>query len=57
MEYIDVIIKLISNLGFPIVCCIVLFVQNNNFSKALNELSTTLQLMNERLEDIEQKVG
>ena len=57
MDYVEVLIKLISNLGFPIVCCIVLFVQNNNFSKALNELSTTLKLMNERLEDIEQKVG
>ena len=33
------------------------FIQNNSFSKALNELSTTLKLMNERLEDIEQKVG
>lgn len=57
MDYIDTIIKLISNLGFPIVCCIVLFVQNNNFSKALNELTTTLQVMSERLEDIEKKVG
>ena len=57
MDYVEIIVKLISNLGFPIVCCIVLFIQNNNFSKALNELSTTLQLMNERLEDIEQKVG
>ena len=57
MDYVEIIVKLISNLGFPIVCCIVLFVQNNNFSKALNELSTTLKLMNERLEDIEQKVG
>lgn len=57
MDIIDVLVKLISNLGFPIACCVVLFIQNNNFSKALNELSTTLKLMNERLEDIEQKVG
>lgn len=57
MDSIDVIVKLISNLGFPIACCVVLFIQNNSFSKALNELSTTLKLMNERLEDIEQKVG
>lgn len=57
MDIIDIVAKLVSNLGFPIACCVVLFIQNNNFSKALNELSTTLKLMNERLEDIEQKVG
>ena len=56
MNYVD-IINLISNLGFPIVCCVVLFIQNNNLTKTLGELSNTLTLMSERLEDIEHKVG
>ena len=51
------IIEIISSLGFPIFCCIVLFIQNNTLSKSIQKLSETLSLMNERLLDIEKKVG
>lgn len=53
MDYIE----LISQVGFPIACCVILFIQNNSMQKTLSELTTTLSLMNERLEDIEEKVG
>ena len=33
------IITLISNLGFPIACCVVLFIQNNKLTNTLNEIS------------------
>lgn len=39
---------LISNVGFPIACVIVLFWQNSKFSEALNENTDTLrELINE----------
>lgn len=53
MDYIDTIIKLISNLGFPIFCCCILFYQNSKFQETLGKLTETLSLMNDRLEDIE----
>lgn len=47
------IITLISNLGFPIACCVVLFIQNNKLTNTLNEISRTMGIMSERLDDIE----
>ena len=44
----DEIISLISNVGFPIACCVVLFIQNSKFNEALNNNTKTLQeLVNE----------
>ena len=31
------ILQAISTVGFPIVCCIVLFIQNNNLKDTINE--------------------
>ena len=38
----DDITRLISNVGFPITCCIILFRQNNQFSETLNKITCTL---------------
>ena len=51
------IITLISNLGFPIACCVVLFIQNNKLTNTLNEISRTMGIMSERLDDIEAKLN
>lgn len=51
------IITLISNLGFPIACCVVLFIQNNKLTNTLNEISRTMGVMSERLDDIEAKMN
>ena len=51
------IITLISNLGFPIACCVVLFIQNNKLTNTLNEISRTMSIMSERLDDIEAKMN
>lgn len=48
--------NLIGTVGFPITCVIVLFIQNNKFSELLSNLSTTLALMNERIEKIEDTI-
>lgn len=53
----DSIIQLISNVGFPIACCIILFMQQNKLTTTLNEISSTMRLMSARLDDIETTLG
>lgn len=55
MEYAE-LINMISSVGFPIFACIFLFKQNNELNKTLGELSTTLSGINQRLDNIENKV-
>ena len=47
------IIEMITNVGFPIACCIVLFMQQNKLTQTLGEINNTLNLMNERIDNIE----
>lgn len=49
----DEIISLITNVGFPIACCVVLFMQQNKLTKALGDLNVTLNVVNTRLDNIE----
>lgn len=50
------IIQLISNVGFPIACCIILFMQQNKLTNTLHDISSTMSLMSARLDDIENAV-
>lgn len=43
----------ISNVGFPIVCCVVLFKLQGKLNDTLKELSVTLATMNVRIDNIE----
>ena len=52
MEY-EAIISLIGSVGFPIVACIWLFKIMQDFQKTLSEISATLQVMNDRIGDLE----
>lgn len=38
----NAIMQAVSTVGFPIVCCGVLFHQNDKLTKTINELNTTL---------------
>ena len=49
------ITELITNVGFPIACCVVLFINNSKFTEALNKLNVTLSEITSRLENIEGK--
>lgn len=49
--------NLISNVGFPIACCVVLFYNNSKFTETLNTLNVTLKEISTRIEQIEDKVG
>lgn len=55
----DEIVTLITNVGFPIACCVVLFMQNGKLTKTLSDLNTTMQVVNTRLDNIEDalKIG
>ena len=44
--------QLIGSLGFPIACCIVLFLQNNTMQKTLTELQKTLVEISTRLDQL-----
>ena len=48
----DDVTQLISNVGFPIACCIVLFKQNNRFSEILNKITCTLTNLNNQINDM-----
>lgn len=48
--------QLIGTLGFPIVCCCVMFKQNSKLQETLADLGKTLSSMNERLADVEDAV-
>ena len=47
------ILTAISNVGFPIVCCIVLFRLQNSLNGTLKDLAVTLAQMNVRIDNIE----
>lgn len=49
----DEIITLITNVGFPIACCVVLFMLLNKLTKTMSDLNTTMAVINTRLDNIE----
>ncbi len=49
----DEIIQVITNVGFPIACCVFLFIEFKALTKTLSELSSTLSVINARLDNIE----
>ena len=50
------IATLISTVGFPIGCCVVMFIQNDKLQKTLSEIANTMTLLNERIGKIEDKI-
>lgn len=49
------IVNMISNVGFPIACCIVMFINNGKFTEALNNLNVTLKEISTRMDNLEDK--
>lgn len=48
------ITQLITTVGFPIACCVVMFYQNGKLQETLTSMTASLELMNERLSKIEE---
>lgn len=51
------IINTISNVGFPIACCIVMFNNNSKFTEALGNLNVTLKEISTRIDSLENKIN
>lgn len=43
----------INSVGFPIVACVFMFKQNEKLSSSIMELTSTLKVIDERIEKIE----
>ncbi len=50
------ITQLINSVGFPIVCCGVLFWNNYKLTSTITELTSTLKVIDERIEKLENKI-
>lgn len=48
--------QLINSVGFPIVCCGILFWNNYKLTSTITELTSTLKLIDERIEKLENKI-
>ena len=56
MEFdVSSITQLINSVGFPIVCCGVLFWNNYKLTSTITELTSTLKVIDERIEKLENK--
>lgn len=53
---IENLVSIISSVGFPIFACIIMFKQNGDLQKTLNDISVTMALLTERIKDVENKV-
>ena len=47
------LISLFANQCFPVVCCCVLFYQNNKYQETLGEIEKTISKVADRLEALE----
>ncbi|MGL6104810.1 YvrJ family protein [Romboutsia sp.] len=45
--------NLISNIGFPIVACIFMYIQQQELNKTISELSSTLKTIDNRIDNLE----
>lgn len=50
------LVQAISNVGFPIVMCIFMMLNNQKFVQAINELTVTLKEISTRIENLEDEV-
>ena len=50
------ITQLISNVGFPIAACCVMFYQNSKLQDTLSNISATMQVLTNKITDLERKM-
>lgn len=51
----DEIVQLISNVGFPIGACVVLFMQQKEMTKSIIKLNETLIGIDKRIDNLERR--
>lgn len=47
------LVKVISNVGFPVFACVMMFNQQKELNKTISELSSTLKTIDARIDNIE----
>lgn len=52
----NVITQMIGSVGFPIVACIVMFIQNNKMQETLTSIAVTMQALTCQIENLEDKM-
>lgn len=50
------ITTLISTVGFPIACCVILFINNAKFTEVLSKINVSLTELCDRLERLEDDI-
>lgn len=50
------LVQVISNVGFPVFACVMLFNQQKELNKTISELSSTLKTIDARIDNIENKI-
>ena len=48
---------LVSSVGFPIVACVFMYIQQTKLNETIRELSTTLKAIDTRLDTMEEKLN
>lgn len=51
------LVSLVSNVGFPIVCCFIMMKNNEKFSVVLTDISKTLEVMKNEISDLKNQGG
>ena len=52
-ENMENIVSVVSNVGFPIFACVMMFQQQKELNRAIAELSATLKTIDARIDNIE----
>lgn len=50
------ITTLITNVGFPITCCVILFINNAKFTEVLSKINVSLTELCDRIERVEDDI-
>ena len=57
MDVLEYIITLIKEVGFPIACCVVLFIQNNKLTNTLVEIKKSMEELSGRMDVIDARLN
>ena len=51
------IVELINSVGFPIIACVFMYMQEQKLNNIILELSTTLKAIDSRIDNIQDEIG
>lgn len=57
MDVLNYLVELIKEVGFPIACCVVLFIQNNKLTNTLMEIKNSMEDLSGRMDVIDARLN